>query len=130
MKYVRFQGLEFNSGTSSRRGIFQLAYQLKDSPDTASYHDRELRKNLLWLDTHLNAPSILDKAEHHRAICWFKDTAHEPLKRVRAIKFLLEEYGVWVDQITTQNPGHILFEDGWQVAAKPFQVNAQPGKSQ
>ena len=125
MKYVRFQGLEFNSGTSSRRGIFQLAYQLKHAAHTADYHDQELRKNLIWLETHLDAPSVLDNDEHHRAICWFKDTAHEPLKRVWAIKFLLEEYGICVDQITTQNPRLILFEDGWQVAAKPLRRNAK-----
>ncbi|MEM9168826.1 MAG: hypothetical protein AAGC56_04175 [Pseudomonadota bacterium] len=124
MKYVRFQGLELNCGTSSRRGIFQLAYQLKHSEGTADYHDKELRNNLIWLETHLSAPSVLDKAEHYRAICWFKDTAHEPLKRVWAVKFLLEEYGLWVDQVTTQKPGHILFEDGWQVAAKPIRSTA------
>lgn len=122
MKYVRFQGLELNCGTSSKRGIFQLAYQLKYSPNTAEYDDKELRKNLNWLEMHLNAPSILDRAGHKRAICWFKDAAHEPLKRIRSIKFLLEEYGYWVDQITTGKPGYILYEDGWQVAAKPFRV--------
>lgn len=125
MKYVRFQGLEFTSGASSKCGIFQLAYQLKHSPDTADYHDKELRENLNWLEMHLDAPSILDIAEHYRAVCWFKDTAHEPLMRVRSIKFLLEEYGVWIDQITTRNPGHVLYQDGWQVAAKPSRTIVQ-----
>ena len=120
MKYVRFQGLESIHGASSRRGIFQLAYQLKHSEHTAAYHDKELRKNLNWLEMHLDAPSVLNRAEHFRTICWFKDTAHEPLKRIWAIKFVLEEYGVWINQITTVNPGNILYEDGWQVAAKPF----------
>jgi len=120
MKYVRFQGLELNCGTSSKRGVFQLAYQLKHSPNTAEHDDKELRNNLNWLEMHLKAPSILDRAGHQRTICWFKDTAHEPLKRIWSIKFLLEEYGYWVDQITIRKPGYILYEDGWQVAAKPF----------
>ena len=120
MKYVRFQGIEFNAGTSSKRGIFQLAYQLKHCAKTADYHDKELRKNLIWLETHLDAPSILEKEEHFRAICWFKDIAREPLKRIWQIRVVLEEYGIWVEQVTTRNPGHILFEDGWQVVAKPF----------
>ncbi|MEM8986807.1 MAG: hypothetical protein AAGC95_08800 [Pseudomonadota bacterium] len=120
MKYVRFQGLELNCGTSSKRGIFQLAYQLKHSPFTAGHDDKELRKNLDWLEMHLQAPSILDGAKNHRAICWFKDAACEPLKRIWSIKFILGEYGVWIDRITTRKPGYIIYEDGWQIVAKPF----------
>lgn len=120
MKYVRFQGLEKTEGIASRRGIFQLAYQLKRSPEILPYHDRELRQNLSWLETHLDAPDILNKSKHFSAICWFKDTAIEPLERVRAIKFVLEQYGIWVDQITTQKPGQIIYQDEWQVVAKPW----------
>ena len=120
MKYVRFQGLESNLGTASKLGIFQLAYQLKHSPDTSSHDDKELRQNLGWLEMHLTAPKILDHSEHYRAICWFKDSAIEPLNRIWAIKNLLEQYGFWVDRIKTANPGLIIYQDGWQVAAKPF----------
>ena len=125
MKYVRFQGLEFNSGTSSRRGIFQLAYELKHASFTTQYDDTELRKNLAWLETHLQVPSVFTRSAHRRAICWFKDTAHEPLKRIWAIKFLLTEYGFSVEFIATRKPGYILYEDGWQVAAKPFRTVVQ-----
>jgi hypothetical protein len=120
MKFIRFQGVEPNLKTPSKRGIFQLAYQLKHSPETSRNNDRELRQNLDWLETHLCAPKILDKPEHYRAICWFKDSAHEPLKRIWALKYLLKEYGFWVDQIKSENPGRIIYQDGWQVAAKPL----------
>jgi len=120
MKYVRFQGLTPVLGTSSKQGIFQLAYHLKHSPDTCHYHDKELRRNLTWLETHLDTPKILDEAKHYRAICWFKDSAFEPLNRIWVLKYLLEECGYWVDRIKTSNPGLIVYQDGWQVAAKPF----------
>ena len=129
MKYVRFQGLEKTKGIPSQRGIFQLAYQLKHSPEIYPYDDRELRKNLLWLDTHLKAPDVLDKPKHYRAIFWFKDGAIEPLKRIRAIKFVLEQYDIWVDQVTTTNPGYIIYQDGWQVAAKPFRNGKKGAKN-
>ncbi len=125
MKYVRFQGLELNCGTSNKRGIFQLAYELKHASSTAHYDDQQLRKNLTWLETHLQVPSVLEKGTHYRAICWFKDAAHEPLKRIWAIKFLLQEYGRTVDLIATRKPGYILYEDGWQIVAQPFRDVAQ-----
>jgi hypothetical protein len=120
VKFIRFQGVAPILGAASKLGIFQLAYQLKHSPETSHNDDRELRHNLDWLETHLCAPKILDKSEHYRAICWFKDSAHEPLKRIWALKYLLKEYGILVDRIKSENPGLIIYQDGWQVAAKPL----------
>lgn len=120
MKYVRFQGLEKTDGISSRRGIFQLAYSLKNSALIAEYDDLSLRKNLGWLEMHLNAPSVLRDTKSKRAICWFKDGALEPIKRIRSIQAILTEYDIWIDQTTTSTPGYILYEDGWQIVARPF----------
>ena len=125
MKYVRFQGLLPNLGTTSKLGIFQLAYQLKYSPETFCYHDHELRQHLDWLEAHLTAPKILERYEHYRAICWFKDSAIEPIKRIWVLKRLLEEYGYWVEQIKTENPGLIIYQDGWQIVAKPIRNRAR-----
>ena len=119
MKYVRFQGLKPCVGTPSKIGIFQLAYELKHSSVTAKYDDRQIRRDLKWLGMHLKAPNVLDKDQHFRAICWFKDTAREPLKRIWSMKRILEEYGYWIDVIKTEQPGNIIYEDGWQVVAKP-----------
>ena len=120
MKYVRFQGLTPVLGTSNRQGIFQLAYRLKNSPETSHYDDTELRRSLTWLEMHLNAPKILNLPQHQRAICWFKESAAEPLNRIWNLKYLLETYGFWIDMIKTRKPGVIIYQDGWQVAAKPF----------
>lgn len=120
MKYVRFQGLTPNLGTSSKEGIFQLAYRLKRSPEITPYDDAELRRNLAWLDMHLKSPEILECSQSKRAICWFKETADEPIKRIWALKYLLETYGNWIEVIKTGKPGVVLYQDGWQVAAIPF----------
>jgi len=119
MKYLRFQGLRPNPGTASKSGIFQLAYDLKYRPFTTSYDDADLRRQLGWLETHLDAPDILDQPDHFRAICWFKDRAHAPLQCVWSLKRILESYGYWIDVVKTWHPGQIIYEDGWQVAAKP-----------
>jgi len=33
---------------------------------------------------------------------------------------ILREYGVVIDQISTEKPGYVVYEDGWQIVAKPF----------
>ena len=39
--------------------------------------------------------------------------------KVRSIVALLESKGVWVEMVTTADPGIILYEDQWQIVAKP-----------
>jgi hypothetical protein len=120
MKYVRFQGLEPNLRVPSKKGIFQLAYRLKRSPETSRHDYRELRQILNWLETNLLVPQTLKERKQEQAICWFKDSAHEPMKRIWALRHLLGEYGYWIDQIKTANPRLVVYQDDWQVAAKPF----------
>jgi hypothetical protein len=106
-------------GTASRLGIFQLAYKLKYDPRTTHADDIALREALEWLECHLDAPDILEKREHYRAICWFKDEAVKPISRCWTIKHILERYGYWIDLVKTRQPGLIIYQDGWQVVAKP-----------
>lgn len=120
MRYVRFQGLQLHEGLASKSGIFHLAYELRQFVTLTHYHNTELCSCLSWFNEHLEPPYILGDPKNRAAICWFKDCAHEPLKRIWAIKFLLEEYGIWVESVTVKKPGYILYEDEWQVAARPF----------
>ena len=101
-------------------GIFQLAFELRDRRDLPSYAFDELQSNLAWLKLHLKSPEILDDDEHYRAIAWFKPDAHEPLKRVWAIKAVLEEFGYQIDLIKSNTPGLVIYEDDWQIIAKPI----------
>ncbi len=117
--YLRFQGHVPNIGTASMLGIFQLAIELRDREDSPIYVANELQRHLSWLNLHLHAPKILDNEEHYRAICWFKPTAREPLDRIWLMKSILDEFGYPIDFLKTDNPGRIIYEDGWQIAAKP-----------
>ena len=67
----------------------------------------------------LNAPSCLDEPRNERAICWFKDTAKAPLEKVWEMVSFLRERGVPIEMIKSEDPGTIIYEDDWQVAAKP-----------
>ena len=117
--YLRFHGLRKNERSESRLGIFQLAFEVRDEGILPQHAEEELIANLEWLKTHLKSPAILDDEGHHRAISWFHPRADEPLRRIRAIKVILEEAGYFVEQVESRDPGIIIYEDGWQVVAKP-----------
>ncbi len=117
--YLRFQGQKPNLGTSSKLGIFQLAFELRDQRDLPAYVYDELQLNLKWLRMHLTSPDVLKHEHNRRAIAWFKPEAVEPLKRIWAIKAVLEEFGYHIDMIKSDDVGNIIYEDGWQVVAKP-----------
>ncbi|MEL6825890.1 MAG: hypothetical protein AAFN91_06525 [Pseudomonadota bacterium] len=118
MKYVRFQSQERCYLAPSKAGIFHVAIDLRDDEDTAVYIADELRHHIDWFDMYLPAPRLCEW--DYRAIFWFKDTAHEPIAHIWAIKPHLEAYGYWIDVVKTANPGKILYEDSWQIAAKPW----------
>ncbi len=87
---MRFQGNIPDAGTSSKLGIFQLAFRLQDQNDLPEYVFLELERHMNWLKMHLKSPAILDCDEHFRAIAWFKPEAKESLQRIWQIKVLLE----------------------------------------
>jgi len=96
-----------------------MAFELRDSEKIEKHYEDELNKSIEWLKKHLKNPKPLQDKEHFRAISWFHPRAKEPIKRVRKIKAILEEYGYIIDVIKTKDPGIIIYEDGWQVVAKP-----------
>ncbi len=117
--YLRFQGRVPNLGTASMLGIFQLAIELRDRHDAPTYVTNELNRHLSWFNAHLDAPEVLDDDTHYRAICWFKPAATEPLHRIWSMKAMLQEFGYPIDLVKAKSPGRIIFEDDWQVVAKP-----------
>ena len=117
--YVRFQGKQQNTTSSSKLGIFQLAFELRDDGDLLRYQEEILLKNIAWLKDHLKSPAILRESGDYRAISWFHHRAKEPIRGIREIKAILEEHGYHIDQITTRDPGEIIYEDEFQEVAKP-----------
>lgn len=96
-----------------------MAFELRDSEILEEHFTAELVKNIEWLKMHLKSPQILKEEENFRAIAWFHPRAKEPIKRIRRIQTILEEHGYIIDTIKTDDPGIIIYEDGWQVIAKP-----------
>lgn len=119
MRYIRFESQAPLECASSRLGIFQIAYRLRDADETRVHDANEIAKLLEWLKAHLHSPDELELEANKRAICWFKSAAHEPMKRIWHLKACVEAYGYWISVRKTWEPGLIIYEDGWQVAAIP-----------
>ena len=118
--YVRFVILEHDEDSHSLQGVFQAAYGLRDSGQLEPHEEEWLEAELRWLKMHLKSPDCLREEENHRAISWFHPRAKTPIEKVRSIASLLKEKGIHVRTLKTADPGIIIYEDGWQVVAKPY----------
>ena len=122
--FVRFVINEIDPSSGRRTGVFYAAYAVRRSGRMPEYDDARLSDALRWFSAHLSTPDRLTRSRRPhreaRALCWFKHTAVEHLARAREMQHLLDAYGVTVHMITSRRPGYVVYEDGYQVAAYPF----------
>jgi len=116
---VRFCILRRDPDSHSPQGIFQAALEFRDDGQLEPYEEEWLERELRWLRMHLPSPDCLRDEGNERAICWFKPEAQQVIEKVRGIVALLETKGVPVEMQTTSEPGTVVYEDKWQVVAKP-----------
>ena len=117
--YIRFIVPKNDEQSRSYQGIFHAAIELRNNGSLEDYEEDLLEEELKWYRMHLRVPECLGETGNDRAICWFQSEARKPLERIRPIVALLKEKGVPVEQVTTQDPGTIIYMDKWQVIAKP-----------
>lgn len=117
--FLRFVVRRHDEDSRSFTGLFTLAYELHESHELRDYEDVRLGQFLEWMRVNLTAPDCLEAPGNERAICWFKDTAATPLEWMWEAVSFLRERGEAIEMIKTDDPGTIIYEDEWQVAAKP-----------
>ncbi|MEM7625144.1 MAG: hypothetical protein AAF333_05895 [Planctomycetota bacterium] len=117
--YVRFVIGQRDEHSHVSQGVFQAAITLRESNQLTQYEDDQLHDDLSWLGMHLKTPSVLVYTGTERAICWFHPRAKKPITRVRSVARLLNEHGYYVRMLTTDRPGTVIYEDGWQIVAYP-----------
>ena len=116
---VRFIASQIDADSRVKEGIFVAAYRLRDEGDIPSYQRQELRSQLQWFSEHLPLPPPLLEPRNARAISWFKSESKECISRVWSVVHLLEENGIVISKITTEDPGYLVYEDAYQVVAWP-----------
>jgi hypothetical protein len=53
-------------------------------------------------------------------LSWFKDTAVAHIAKMHRLARILEAHGLPVEELRTERPGYVVYEDAFQVAAEPF----------
>ncbi len=125
MRYLRFVVRQKDRDSGVRQGLFQTAIALKRNGTLSMSEASRLHDLGRWFDEHLPRPKRFTRtknASHKRTrgIAWFKDVAHEHLRRAREMISILETQGVVVEVIETQRPGYVVYEDEFQIVAEPF----------
>jgi hypothetical protein len=124
--YIRFVVSERDADSGRDMGVFQAIYDLRDFGKLYPYEEAHVDQLRQWFNDHLEKPDrfTTSKPPYHRkqnrAISWFKDSAHEHVRRVRELSAVLENHGVAVRMIKSERVGYIVYEDEHQVVAEPF----------
>ena len=122
--YVRFVVAERDERSQEWRGIVTALYALERRGELAEHELRWFREAEAWLNAHLARPARLAGSRRpnapERAISWLKMTAVEHVRRLRELAAILEEKAIPVQELRTERPGYVVYEDAHQVAAIPF----------
>ncbi len=117
--YLRFVSSQQDAASHSLVGVFTHAYDIRDTAELEQHEVETLERALDWFRMHLKIPPVLKEPGNERAICWFKPAAKRPLEYAWQLVHLLRERGIEIELTKTRDPGTILYEDGWQIVAKP-----------
>jgi hypothetical protein len=124
--FLRFSTKILDTDSTRNLGILVAAHELRDEGNISKDEHEVLRKALKWFNEQLSIPKILEDQEHRRAISWFKPDAREPIRRMWELAELLKYHGIEIEIHKTNDPGIVIYEDGWQVIAKPVKGKKVP----
>ena len=101
--------VRFVAGTDTENafwldGVITVASDLRDQGELYEHESRWLEEIFDWFNENLPCPPFRKKLRSgewtRNAVCWFRDRAGEPLRRIWDIVAILEEHG------TTGAVGH------------------------
>lgn len=122
--YIRFVITQRHSRSGEQRGVFSALYALEDEGQFAPHELAWFHSIEEWFNQNLRRPSRLAWSSRpnapERAITWLKASATEHVARLRELAALLEYKDIPVEELRTDRPGYIVYEDENQVAAIPY----------
>jgi hypothetical protein len=92
-------------------GLVAEAKGLLKSGALSANEEALLEEHYAWLNAHLPVPPYRTSDWPRTAAAWFKDTAREPIRRLWAIGAMLQDHGLLIRMLRSQNPGKIYYED-------------------
>ena len=122
--YIRFVIHHIDSDSGKRQGLFQALGELERRGDLLGYEQTEYERIYLWFKRNLKVPHSFARSTRTHAkkvaISWFKAEASEHIANMRVFAQILREHDIEVDELRSERPGYIVYEDEFQVAAEPF----------
>ena len=123
--YIRFISPERASRGRGCYGLFQAAVDLVYDEQIPDFVYAPVREELDWFNANLPAPKDRHFCVRSRkvwrddGICWFRDDAREMIAHAHLLARLVREWHVPITLLNTRNPGQILYQDDYQIVAKP-----------
>ena len=105
---------------------FQAAYELKRSVRIFGADRAALESLLDWFHAHLDLPDRFTRTKSkgqgraRKGLSWFKPGAIEAIRKMREMTEILSRHGYLVEELKTERPGFVIYEDDLQVVAEPF----------
>ena len=125
--YLRFVLPTKNPHTGIADGVFEVAYDIRDSGALCEHEQQELEGLLRWFDDNLRDPIRFNRTKskgwyrrNTKGASWFKSSAKRHMVRMHRLAEILRNHGHHVSMIKASNPGYIIYEDPHQVVAEPF----------
>ncbi len=115
--FLRFSVRRPQSGSSLGTGLFTELYRLSEAGDLTPAEVAWFAEQEQWFNEHLARPANVADG---RAVLWFRATATEHVRRMRALAALLEARDIEVAEFKSERPGSIVYEDAAQIAAVPY----------
>jgi hypothetical protein len=121
---IRFVIGSLDRDSGRRQGLFQAGDELLESQKMSVEDAERLQELYAWFKANLSVPNrfSLSTRPHAKAqaLSWFRDSAVEHIRSMRAYQRILETYGLSVETLRTSRPGYVVYEDEHQVVAYPF----------
>jgi hypothetical protein len=127
LAFLRFVTSARDQDSGFDAGALSVAYELLSAGELPEAEQAVLREHLAWFEAHLPTPTRFNRTSskgydrrNTKGIAWFRDTATECLKRMHALKGVLERHGYSISLLRAERVGYIVHEDEFQVIAEPF----------
>lgn len=125
-EYVRFVIGRKDDNSHVEQGIFQAAGQALEWHDIRGSDAAELKELQAWFSENLEKPTSFGRDRLRLGIWWFKTGSTQHISRIWEMVRILERNGIYVKKIRTDKPGYVIYEDEWQLVAKPFRKGTMP----
>ena len=123
--YVRFVVARVDERSDQKLGVFSALYELEHAGELAEHEIEWFVSIERWFDQNLRRPTRFNWSSRpnapDRAISWLKMSAKVHVSAMRELVTLLRHKDVAVEELQTDRPGYVVYEDAFQVAAIPFE---------